>query len=138
MNELIDSLWLAVLTDEFHKQTCGYWYTVTNRAASHRAFRTEKGLRRWMTERGLQLTQELTLPGTFSTQPLLGKYVNVSHWDEEQFAAIQPIETTYKLCNASWTLAKITEEDGVRHIHYMNPNRKRQVFDYWEINQLMD
>jgi hypothetical protein len=62
---------LTVCTEEYHKQTCNYWYIVTCGAMSHTAFTTEQQLQAWMDKKGLVLAQPLTPPGVFSSQRLL-------------------------------------------------------------------
>lgn len=131
-----------VLTSEQHQRTCNYWYTITERAAPHTAFTSEAGLQNWLTERGIALTQPLTKPGEWSSQPLAGSYVTKSHYTPEDVAYFNQLDaliTTRTPSNGNYTLAKITETDGIRTVHTLNPNAKeRVVFDYRESEALIN
>ena len=133
-----DKLYATSLTPEFHEQTCGYWFTVTNGATAHTAFANRAGLDRWLRERGLSLENELPDAGTFGTSRIIGGYRTASHGEivsddpsfsmsEGDFSTIQPIAVTAAMSNGEYTLALITEEDGMRTIHTLNPNVKTRV-----------
>lgn len=143
------SLYVASITAEQHERTCGYWFIVTNGSMSHTAFETRAGLDRWMSERGLTLESELAEAGTHSFTRILGEYRTVSHGEflsddfrdgmgPGDFYALRPIAATAEMSNGSYTLALITEENGVRTVHHLNPNvRDRVVFDHFPTRTLM-
>ena len=133
-----DQLYATSLTREFHEQTCGYWFTVTNGSTAHTAFTTRAGLDRWLTERGLSLENDLPEAGTWGTTRVLGTYRTVSHGEfvsddprdgmgEGDWDSLRPIMATATLSNGDYTEARITEEDGVRTVHTLNPNVKTRV-----------
>lgn len=123
------SFWLNCLTPEFHKRTCGYWYTVTTGGATaHTAFAKSEELIQWLNERGLRLTD--TLPeerGTYKCMRIEGTYHSASYMDVEAFNAIQPILEIQVMDNGEYTLGKVTEEQGIRTVHYLNVNVRRQI-----------
>lgn len=137
------------LTSEFHQRTCGYWFTVTARAMAHTAFGTRASLDRWLSERGLSLENDLPEAGTFGTSRVIGEYIAESHGEflsddprdgmgEGDFYSLPAIAETMALSNGAYTLARITEDDGIRTIHTLNPNvRTRVVYDYREAAKLM-
>lgn len=130
---------VTVLTEEFNKKTCNYWYTVTESWAAHVAFETLAGLTRWMDERGLELTGPLTEPGTWSNQKIVGSYKTTFHMDPAVFYALPAIIETKDLGNGDYTLARITEEDGIRTVHQLNCNVKQErvIFDYFSSAKVM-
>lgn len=66
--------YLTALTPEMHNGTCGYWYTITNHAMAHTAFKTKEELMTWLHENNLGLTQDLPEEkGLFMSQRL--KYI---------------------------------------------------------------
>jgi hypothetical protein len=135
---------VTALTPEQHERTCNYWYTVTCGATAHTAFTTKRGLLRWLDERGLTLGGELPeVTGEFATMPVTGEYYSKSHGEfapaednpyrmvaGDEFGALEPVVTTSALSNGAYTLALITEQDGVRTVHTLNPNvRGRITYD---------
>ena len=61
MHGKFTNLKLCCLAPEQHARTCNYWYTITSGwGTPHTAFETERGLRRWLRERGLEIDGELT------------------------------------------------------------------------------
>lgn len=146
---IYDQLYATSLTPEFHERTCGYWFTVTNGATAHTAFATRAGLDRWMSERGLSLESDLPEAGTSGTTRILGTYRAESHGEflsddpresmgEGDWSSLRPIMATATLSNGDYTLALITEEDGVRTVHTLNPNVKtRFIFDRRKTDALM-
>jgi hypothetical protein len=137
-----DRLVLTVLTAEQHEQTCNYWYTVTSRAMSLTAFNSLQGLQLWLTERGLKLTEPLTEPGTFSYQHIEGAYIEESHLSNKELADwdnLNPVLVSRTLSNGDYVVAKITDDNGVRTVHTLNPNVKdRHTFDYRESHRMMN
>ncbi len=133
----------TALDQEMHERTCGYWYTVTTWAAtSHVAFRTRRGLDRWLEERGLKLRDELPeTPGEYSTTPVIGEYYEASHGehsptDDEphrmiepaSFRNVQPVVITADMSNGRYTLALVSINfDGTRTVHTLNPNVKSRI-----------
>jgi hypothetical protein len=142
-------LYAASLTAEQHERTCGYWFTVTNGAMAHTAFATRAGLDRWLSERGLSLETDLPEAGTSGFTRIIGEYYTESHgvsvskdfsvsMDPGDFYRLHPIVATTDLSNGRYTLALITEEDGIRTVHTLNPNVKtRVVFDHFKTAELM-
>lgn len=148
MRQTYDRLFATSLTPEQHERTCGYWFTVTNAATAHTAFATRAGLDRWAAERGLTLENELPEAGTWGTTRVLYGYSEVSHGeflgDERRnmrpgaFYSLRPVLATAALSNGQYTLALITEEDGIRVVNTLNPNvRDRVTFDYARTAELM-
>lgn len=131
------NLWAASLTQESHERTCGYWFTVTSGAIAHTAFATRAGLDRWLSERGLSLENDLPAAGTFGSTRIAGEYRTESHGEfvsedsfemgEGDWSLVDPILATADLSNGDYTMALITEEDGVRTVHTLNPNVKTRV-----------
>ena len=143
------SLYAATLTPEQHERTCDYWFTVTNGATAHTAFATHDGLDRWLAERGLSLEKPLPPVGEAGWSPIRGEYRTAMHGEflsgdyrdgmgPGEFYGLRPTAATADLSNGDWTLALITEEDGVRTVHTLNPNvRGRVVFDRERTSALM-
>jgi hypothetical protein len=144
-----NKLYATSLTPEWHEKTCGYWFTVTNGATAHTAFATRADLDRWLSERGLSLEDELPEAGTFGTTRIIGEYRTASHGEfvsddyrdgmgEGDFYSLRPVVITAAMSNGEYTLALITEEDGIRTVHMLNPNvRTRLVFDRKKTDDLM-
>lgn len=131
---------VTALTSASHAETCGYWYTVTCGASAHTAFATKSGLRRWLEERGLKLPRGLpSARGEFTTMPVIGEYYSMSHGmriegdgpfvmvEDEEWRALKPLIITAGLSNGRYTLFLITESDGVRTVHHLNPNVKTRL-----------
>lgn len=136
-----NNLYATTLTPEGHERTCGYWFTVTNGATAHTAFATRPQLDRWLAERGLTLENDLPPAGTFGTTRVTGEYHTAVHgkflsedyrdgMGPGDFYSLRPVVATATLSNGEYTLALITEEDGVRVVNTLNVNvRSRVVFD---------
>lgn len=140
MKETFANLHLCVLNYAQHANTCDYWYVIGNGSFSHTAFRTLEGLELWLKERGLSLTQPLTAPGVHSYQKISGEYCRYSHYGETdvaEFNNLNCILETRTLDNGRYTLAKITENEGIRTVHTVNCNYKRIEFDYKESAEMM-
>lgn len=149
--QVYNKLFVTSLTPEFHENTCGYWFTVTNGSTAHTAFETRAGLDRWMSERGLTLENELPEAGTFGTSRIIGEYRTVMHGEHsptddepyrmvegDDWSGIKPVVITTAMSNAEYTLALITEDAGVRTVHTLNVNIKtRFVFDRRKTDALM-
>lgn len=116
------NLWVASLNKEAHERTSGYWYTVTNGAVAHTAFKTKPELETWLSERGLALSEPLPNQGDWARVRVLGGYRKVMDRDVNRFRALRPLIETTVMDNARMTPAKITEEGGVRTVHFMNVN----------------
>ncbi|MFE5290182.1 hypothetical protein ACFRAQ_34885 [Nocardia sp. NPDC056611] len=126
------SLSVCSLTPEQHERTCGYWYTVTCGAMAHTAFRSVEELREWLDSHGLKLVNPLPEErGVHSWGPIEGRYRSAMYMDIAQFMAVDPLLMIPQMSNGRYTLGKITEdEDGVRTVHYLNPNRTTGVFPW--------
>ena len=134
-----DQLYAASLTREQHERTCGYWFTVTNGSMAHTAFATRAGLDRWLSERGLSLENDLPDAGTWGTTRVLGTYRTASHGEfsptednpyrmvEGDWTSVRPTMATAEMSNGDYTMALVTEEDGVRTVHTLNPNVKTRI-----------
>lgn len=138
-----DHLWLTVLTPEMHSRTCGYWYTVTDHATAHTAFRTIDAFRRWMLDRGLTLENESKLvPKEYGNFRIVGAYsrncASVEPWEWDELDGV--VAVVRELSNGQYTTGKITvDENGERVVNYLNPNERwRQVYDYRESQQAED
>jgi hypothetical protein len=123
------NLHVACLDPEQHERTCNYWYTVTTHGATaHTAFHTASDLLKWLDERGLSLSD--TLPeerGTWKSIRVEGSYTSASYLNVWAFNEIEPLETCAVMDNAQYTLGKVTEEKGVRTVHYLNVNVKERI-----------
>lgn len=132
---------VTALTPEWHEKTCNYWYTVTCGAMAHTAFTTKRGLTRWMDERALRLDGELPEErGEFATMRVIGEYLSSSHGKnsptedqpyrmvaDDEWSTLRPVVITAEMSNGRYTLALITEDDGIRTVHYLNPNVKTRI-----------
>jgi hypothetical protein len=111
------------LTREMHERTCGYWYTVTNGAMAHTAFRTRAELDEWLAERGLSLAAPLPHDiGVAGWSAVTGSYRTSMDRDRARFEAIVPMLVTTVLSNGERTLAKVTDDGDMRTVHFMNVN----------------
>ncbi|MEB3023055.1 MULTISPECIES: hypothetical protein [Mycolicibacter] len=124
-----DAMYVTALSPEMHERTCGYWYTVTNRAVAHTAFRTAEELYQWLAERGLELASPLPDLGEGGASiPVIGRYRSVMDRDWHRFDQLDPILVTEVTDNAERTPAKITQDcDGVRVVHFMNVNYRERT-----------
>ena len=140
MKQRYDNLAVISLTPEQHENTCNYWYLVQDNWAAHTAFTEKEHLLNWLTERGLTLTENLPEKGIHSVQKINGAYISESHYGNSstiKFNLINPLLETRTLSNGSYTLAKITESDGIRTVHTLNPNMDRVEYDYFESRSMV-
>lgn len=121
--------WLDCLDPEFHRQTCGYWYTITSGSMAHTAFVTSKDLMAWLEKRGLRLSDELpTERGTYKSIYIEGTYRRASYMNVGAFRAVVPLLKIAELENARYTLGKVTQDaDGFRTVHYLNINVSQRI-----------
>ncbi len=145
-------LYATSLDPEQHERTAGYWYTVTNGATAHTAFTTRAGLDRWLCERGLSLENDLPASGTWGTTRIPGEYRHESHGtfvnpedytigmtEDEDWKTLRPVLATAVMSNGEYTLALITETDGIRTVHTLNVNVKtRVIFDSTHTRQWLE
>jgi len=133
---LYGDLMAAHLDPEHHQRICGYWYTVTSGAMSHTAFAEREHLDRWLAERGLTLTGDIS--AEVSSAWISGAYRRALHiLPPAEFEHIPGLRTR-ALDNADYTLAIIsTDPDGLCTEHVLNCNVPgRQIFDYFESRRL--
>ncbi len=126
-----DNLWASALTREMHERTAGYWYAVENGAVAHTAFKSREELDGWLSERGLALSAELppagrdVVDGDVGHVRVIGRYRSLMDRDRDRFESLEPLLMTTVIDNGEWVPAKITEEAGVRTVHFMNVNYRR-------------
>ena len=120
-------LHVTALNQEQHDDTAGrYWYTVRCGSLAHTAFRNQDELHQWLSERGLALASALPdTVGEWAHTTVLGSYRSNMDRDRDRFEALVPMLVTTVWDNAELVPAKITEEDGVRTVHFMNVNYRR-------------
>lgn len=125
------SLTAASLTLGQHKNTCGYWFVVTEAARAHAGFATREQLLQWLNERALTLAGELADARTCSTVKIAGEYRSTEHWSYDEFYTLDGRRTRV-LSNADYTMGIITnDDDGIANVHLLNCNLSdRLVFDY--------
>lgn len=120
------NLWLNCLTPEFHKRTCGYWYTIQSEGYAHTAFATKEELLQWLKERNLHLTAELPEErGTYKRVEIKGKYAHALHWDVENYDAIIPQFEIKTWDNGEIVTAKVTKGREIRIVHVLNVNQRK-------------
>ena len=119
MNGKQNKLCLTCLTKEQSTQHHGYNYLITRRAVSYTAFRTRKGLTRWLTERGLILPEPLPDDGVSAFMLLIGHF-----YENMTFKDLPNGIEAKQLSNGRYTRATITSDpdDCARVINYQNPN----------------
>ncbi|MBF7012555.1 hypothetical protein QUC32_23180 [Novosphingobium resinovorum] len=135
-----DRLHVACLTKDQHRQTCGYWYTVTSNSTPHTAFRTPAALLRWLEDRGLSLASPLPEDcGVHASISIDGAYRTASHMSYDEFYRTGGFHTRL-MDNARYTRAIISEDaDGLRTVHHLNCNcRERPAYGHEESRQLED
>lgn len=140
--QVYDKLHATSTTAEWREKVgrTPYPYIVINGAMSHTAFMTRAGLDRWLGERGLTLENDLPEEGTFGTTRVLGQYRTESHGmfsatsdephrmiEDDAWSQIRPVVITAAMSNGRWTLGLISEEDGIRTVHTLNPNVKSRI-----------
>ncbi len=131
---LHNNLDVICITPEQHEKTCGYWYLVQQNSTSHTAFKTIKGLYRWILLRGLTLAEPIPKNrGDYKVIKIGGSYYDNMTFDELP-AGIE----TKQLDNANYTRATITKHDGLSVVNFHNCNVKnRVVFDYFKTDEEM-
>ena len=146
--QTFDKLHCTKLDAEQHERHGPYWFIVTNGAMSHTAFATRAGLDRWLGERGLSLETDLPMTSDkHATTRITGEYRTVMHggpdlpWTDpdrypgmsegDDWEKLAPVLVTVAMSNGRYTLALITEEDGIRYVHTLNPNVKTRVEFDW-------
>lgn len=138
MAQTYSSLWLSGLTPEQKAKTCGYWYTISERAMAHTAFRTKEALVQFLDLVGIPLPLELPETGEHFSARLVGSYRTAMHWDQAELDALDGYRTR-ALSNGQWTQAVITTDpDGLRTIHTVNVNVDRINYDWSESQSLQD
>lgn len=139
-------MWLCCLPDK-KPVGCGpYYYTVTTYGATaHTAFRTHAALLTWLRVRGLKTAEPTTSPEFDKqvTMRIVGTYRTHMHGDKEEFDSLLSssanLEDLNVMSNGDYTLGFVTEEEGIRVIHYLNPNvRERQVYAHSTCRMLED
>ena len=135
MNEKINNLTLCSITQDQHKQTCGYWYLIQHNGMAHTAFATKRGLYRWLMERGLKLSEPLPVKrGVHSHQKIIGCYeLNSYIISEKQWKNLPGVFAKIKkLSNGDYTEGKLTmNKSGDIVVNYLNPNcHYRKIYDY--------
>jgi hypothetical protein len=126
---------LCCLTEEQRLKTCGYWYTVTEKALPHTAFCNAWALRRWLWERGLRLTEPLPEKrGDPACMRIDGAYSSsLADCTPEEWAGVAPVlGRGVGLQNGDYVETVFTSElDGTVREWKLNPNCKwRKVYDY--------
>lgn len=141
---LHENLIVIALNDEQHRSTCGYWYLVKERGSAHTAFATLGGLLRWLVERGLECDVPTAVPvedygkGLTNYAHIVGQYATQMHFSMDEFYAMKTVVRTKTLSNGDYVDALITQEDGYRTVHTLNPNvRDRRTYPYFETRQEM-
>jgi hypothetical protein len=122
-----NALWLGCLDQQQHDRSNDYWYTITSGGCPHTAFRSRRDVLRWLSERGLHLLERLPEKGTGKHMRIEGTYHRASYLDVQAFVEISPLLKVAEMSNSRYTLAKVTEQDGVRTIHLLNPNVRERV-----------
>jgi hypothetical protein len=107
-----------------HWERHEYRYTITD-TFSHTAFRTKTGLLRWLKDTGLKIGKK----SYGNTRHLEGRYISNCMMDEIAFASLEGRESK-TLSNGDYTPSKITQENGINVINYLNPNCNREVLEY--------
>ncbi len=138
MNGTYGPFWITHLTHEQHMRTCGYWFTVqTHGCTAHTAFRTREALDAWLDLYGIRLERPLgEAPDYVRSESV---YRERCYMDFDAFEAIEGIPIL-KMSNGTHTLGKITtDDDGIRTVHYCNPNVKQRAAYDWRIaDELID
>ena len=127
--------YMCALTPEQHARTCDYWYLIqTFGCTAHTAFRTRPALFRWLQDRGLTLPEPLPdSEGTHQLQRIRGAYIERMHAK----AATMPENgaVALKLFNARYREARITVEQGVYVVNFLNPNAEGMREVHWSVGR---
>ena len=109
----------------------GYKYLVTKDSSSWTAFRTYKGVRRFLNDYGLIPKLE-ERNGTWATFKLEGNFIEHMIWDKEVLLKLYG-EESFRLSNGDYTLWKIVTGREGKSLFYLNPNVKdRPVTEYFQ------
>ena len=133
------NLTLIQPTPEYARNTCGpYWYLIQKNGMAFTAFTRRESLILWLEERGLSLSHELAPAGTHDVQQINGEFLEVSHSSYDEFYSLADGANESRiLSNGDYTLSIITESEGRRCVHYLNPNcRHRPKFNYAEMRAI--
>jgi len=125
----------TLLSSEARERTAGfYWYTVTNGATAHTAFRTREELLDWADKRGLTFPEGVPEPNPAAEYgtpvAIVGGYCTASHRDVAAFDDLAADMLTPVLDNGGYTLGKVTIEDGTHTVHFLNVNDRGSVFPW--------
>jgi len=137
------NLRVTSLTLEQRLETCGYWYTITtDDSMAHTAFATERGLLRWLDERGLSLTKPLPPRGAPSSQMIHGQYTQSDTFDLEDFEQLlkEGHPKIKVLDNGEYTLGVVTTDArGGKTVHHLNCNiRLRPKYNHAQTRNELD
>ncbi|MFD4356831.1 hypothetical protein ACFWPX_30065 [Nocardia sp. NPDC058518] len=124
---------LQCLTERQRENSCGYWYTITDKATAHTAFRVNMDLHEWLETRNLSLAADIpSTVGEHKVIEVIGTYRTMSYYQATgEFLAIEPLVCIPFLNNGEYTIGKITEDtDGTRTVHYLNPNDRNGVYPF--------
>ena len=126
------SFWVTALTPGQHEKTCGYWYTVTNRAMALTAFKTWDGLVQWMAVHGLWIEGDIPAFQSGKSAKIEGEYREHCHMSHTTLPTEGRIVA--QMDNGQYTEGRaILEADGIVTVHYANCNDKeRVILDYWK------
>ena len=100
---------------------------------AHTAFTTKPGLYKWLSERGLALSEPLpSKDETFGTVDIAGHY-----YDNMILEDLPEGLEVKRMSNGAYTRATITRhDDGAMVINYHNPNvQNRITYDYATSNK---
>lgn len=138
-------MYVVALNAEQHMKTCGYWYLVYAGCYNHTAFATRAGLARWLEERALDCDIPSAVEpndygkGLNNMSWITGQYAEKMHMSMDEFYALPKIVVRSKtLSNGDYVEALITQDDGFRTVHTLNPNvRDRKTFPHPETRKEM-
>lgn len=119
---------------------CGYTYLVQKDCMSWRAFRTLRGVQKFL--RDYRLTPKLVRrTGQWATFDISGEVENVYLWNIDEFLGIKADCERVEVDNGEYTLAKIVYSRGKATEYRLNPNvKERPKFTYeyfdeaWPVN----
>ncbi len=142
MNRTYENLTLAALTPEQHANTCGYWYTVTDGATPHTAFRTKEAAISWLRALGLSIDDELPKTrGEHAVRRIRGRYRReMVICSAETFAELPGMPVAL-LSNGSYTTGKLHTDikKAMRVLYEPSPNCAwRDKHDHRECGAMKD
>lgn len=123
------NLSLTVLKKSDRLKHGNYKYLIQSSCTAHSAFHTKKGVKRWLSERGLRIGKKLGW--NYPVYNLIGSYAKNSMMIDpvlfySLFYGKTPIPV---LDNGDYTEGFISDDDGIRIINLLNPNCKRKIID---------